>query len=73
MDSTKPGSLKPKRCRRRGGCGAWRADAAFEAFKDANDERLDEIERRMSADVVTATRSSASTTRSTASRRSSTS
>ena len=26
---------------------------AFEAFKDANDERLDEIERRMAADVVT--------------------
>jgi HK97 family phage major capsid protein len=27
---------------------------AFEAFKDANDERLDDIEKRMSADVVTA-------------------
>jgi HK97 family phage major capsid protein len=27
---------------------------AFEAFKEANDERLGEIERRMSADVVTA-------------------
>ena len=27
---------------------------AFEAFKDANDERLGEIEKRMSADVVTA-------------------
>ena len=26
---------------------------AFEAFKDANDERLDQIERRMSADIVT--------------------
>jgi HK97 family phage major capsid protein len=26
---------------------------AFEAFKEANDERLDQIERRMSADVVT--------------------
>jgi HK97 family phage major capsid protein len=25
---------------------------AFEAFKDANDERLDQLERRMSADVV---------------------
>ena len=27
---------------------------AFEAFKDANDERLEQIEKRMSADVVTA-------------------
>ncbi len=27
--------------------------SAFEAFKDANDARLDQIERRMSADVVT--------------------
>jgi predicted phage gp36 major capsid-like protein len=27
---------------------------AFEAFKDANDERLAQIEKRMSADVVTA-------------------
>jgi HK97 family phage major capsid protein len=27
---------------------------AFEAFKDANDERLDQIEKRMGADVVTA-------------------
>jgi HK97 family phage major capsid protein len=27
---------------------------AFEAFKETNDQRLDEIERRMSADVVTA-------------------
>jgi len=27
---------------------------AFEAFKDANDERLAEIEKRMSADAVTA-------------------
>ena len=26
---------------------------AFEAFKEANDERLDQIEKRMSADVVT--------------------
>ena len=26
---------------------------AFEAFKDANDDRLDQIEKRMSADVVT--------------------
>lgn len=26
---------------------------AFEAFKDANDERLDQIEKRMNADVVT--------------------
>jgi HK97 family phage major capsid protein len=26
---------------------------AFEAFKDANDERLDQIEKRMSADVIT--------------------
>ena len=26
---------------------------AFEAFKDANDERLDQIEKRLSADVVT--------------------
>jgi HK97 family phage major capsid protein len=26
---------------------------AFEAFKEANDERLDQIERRMSADVIT--------------------
>ena len=26
---------------------------AFEAFRDANDERLDEIDRRLSADVVT--------------------
>ncbi len=26
---------------------------AFEAFKDANDERLDQIEKRMAADVVT--------------------
>ena len=25
---------------------------AFEAFKDANDRRLDEIERKLSADVV---------------------
>jgi len=29
---------------------------AFEAFKDANDERLGQIERRMSADVVTTER-----------------
>lgn len=28
--------------------------SAFEAFKDANDERLEQIEKRMSADVVTA-------------------
>jgi predicted phage gp36 major capsid-like protein len=27
---------------------------AFEAFKDANDERLEQIERRMGEDVVTA-------------------
>ncbi len=27
--------------------------AAFEAFKDANDDRLEQIEKRMSADVVT--------------------
>ena len=26
---------------------------AFEAFKEANDTRLDEIERKLSADVVT--------------------
>ena len=26
---------------------------AFEAFKDANDERLEQIEKRMSADVIT--------------------
>ena len=26
---------------------------AFEAFKETNDQRLDEIERRMSADTVT--------------------
>ena len=29
---------------------------AFEAFKEANDERLGEIEKRMSADAVTAER-----------------
>ena len=26
---------------------------AFDAFKDANDERLGQIEKRMSADVIT--------------------
>ncbi|MEO0546361.1 MAG: phage major capsid protein [Pseudomonadota bacterium] len=26
---------------------------AFEAFKDANDDRLDQLERRMSSDVIT--------------------
>ena len=26
---------------------------AFEAFKEANDERLEQIEKRMDADVVT--------------------
>src|SRR5207344_1334249 len=29
---------------------------AFEAFKDSNDERLGQLERRMSADVVTTDR-----------------
>jgi hypothetical protein len=29
---------------------------AFETFKDANDERLGQLERRMSADVVTTDR-----------------
>lgn len=33
---------------------------AFEAFKDANDVRLGEIEKRLSADVVTRCSSSAS-------------
>ena len=28
--------------------------STFEAFKDANDERLEQIEKRMSADVITA-------------------
>ena len=36
---------------------------AFEAFKEANDERLEQIEKRMMADVVTVERSSASTRR----------
>ncbi len=27
--------------------------SAFEAFKDANDERLDQIERKLGSDVVT--------------------
>ena len=32
---------------------------AFEAFKDANDARLDDIEKKLSADVVTRCGSSA--------------
>jgi predicted phage gp36 major capsid-like protein len=33
--------------------------SAFEAFKNANDKRLDEIEKKLSADVVTRCGSSA--------------
>ena len=39
--------------------------SAFEAFKDANDERLRDMERRMSADTVTAEKVDRSIARST--------